>query len=124
MCRVVCTLIICYCYCVFLVVIVLFATSIDLTTSTHSNVNHKRANYHLRDGQLQPNTSLNVSFHQSSYSVNEGDQLLQPQLILNEPSSTNITVLIKSIDITATGMYINIVLNNIIHILTSYRRRC
>ena len=51
-------------------------------------------------------TSLKVSFHQSSYSVNEGDQLLQPQLILNELSSTNITVLIRSIDITATCEYI------------------
>ena len=66
----------------FLVLLVLFAASVDLTTS------------------------LNVRFHQSKYSVSEKDQLLQPLLVLTEPSSTNITVLIKSIDITATGEYI------------------
>ena len=85
------TCVLCYNY--FLVFLVLFATSIHLTTS------------------------LNVRFHRSSYSVNEGDQLLQPQLILNEPSVTNITVLIKSIDITATGEYINIIINNMFIII-------
>ena len=66
----------------FLVLLVLFAASVDLTTS------------------------LNVSFHQSKYGVSEKDQLLQPLLVLTEPSSNNITVLIKSIDITATGKYV------------------
>ena len=77
----------------FLVFLVLFATYIDLTTS------------------------LNVRFHQSSYNINEGDQLLQPQLILNDSSLTNITVLIKSINITATGEYINIIINNMFIII-------
>ena len=48
-------------------------------------------------------TSVTVNFLQSKYIVNEKDQLLHPQVVLNESSSTNITVQIKSIDITATG---------------------
>ena len=63
----------------FVVLLVLFAASLDLATS------------------------ITVNFHQSKYIVNEKDQLLHPQLVLNESSSTNITVQIKSIDITATG---------------------
>ena len=63
----------------FVVLLVLFAASINLATST------------------------TVNFHQLKYIVSEKDQLLHLQLVLNESSSTNITVQIKSIDITATG---------------------
>ena len=45
-------------------------------------------------------TSLNVSFAESIYSVNEKDGVLHPVLVLSESSSTNITV---ELDITATG---------------------
>ena len=48
-------------------------------------------------------TSLNVNFNQSTYSVNENDRILQPVLILSNPSSTDITVQVRSTDKTATG---------------------
>jgi len=42
-------------------------------------------------------------FHQSSYSVNENDRSVQPVLVLSGPASTNITVTVKSTDISAEG---------------------
>ena len=48
-------------------------------------------------------TSLNVRFVQSLYIVVETDGVFQPELILSESSSTNITVQVISDDITATG---------------------
>ena len=48
-------------------------------------------------------TSLNVSFSQSSYSVNEDDGVVQPVLVLSNSSSTNVTIQIESRNITATG---------------------
>ena len=48
-------------------------------------------------------TSLNVSFNQPTYSVNENDGVLQPVLVLSESSSTDITVQVRSTDKTATG---------------------
>ena len=48
-------------------------------------------------------TSLNVRFVQSLYIVVENDGVFQPELILSESSSTNITVQVISDDITATG---------------------
>ena len=77
-------------FCMFVVLLVLFAASVNLATS------------------------ITVNFHQSKYIVNEKDQLLQPQVVLNESSSTNITVQIKSIDITATGKYMNIVIKDVL----------
>ena len=44
-----------------------------------------------------------VSFNQSTYSVNEDDGPAQPVLVLSNPSSTDITVQVRSNDITATG---------------------
>ena len=52
-----------------------------------------------------------VRFSQSTYSVDEDDGPAQPVLILSNPSSTNITVRVRSNDITATGEYINININ-------------
>ena len=97
--------------CIVIVLLILFAISIDLSTSSNVSYHQLKYSFGKKASLLQPNVSLNVSFHQSSYSVNE-DQLLQPHLILNKQSSTDITVLIKSIDITATGKYINIIINN------------
>ena len=48
-------------------------------------------------------TSLNVSFDQSTYSVDENDGALHPVLVLSESSSTNITVRVRDRSITATG---------------------
>ena len=47
--------------------------------------------------------SLNVSFSQSTYSVNEYDGVVQPVLVLSNPSSTNITVQVRDNNNTATG---------------------
>ena len=48
-------------------------------------------------------TSLNVKFVQSLYFVVETDGVFQPELVLSESSSTNITVQVIADDITATG---------------------
>ena len=44
-----------------------------------------------------------MSFNQSTYSVDEDDGPAQPVLVLSNPSSTDITVQVRSNDITATG---------------------
>ena len=44
-----------------------------------------------------------VSFKQLTYVVNESNGLLQPELILSNPLSVNVTVDIDSIDGLATG---------------------
>ena len=46
---------------------------------------------------------ITVSFSQSTYSVNEDDGLVQPVLVLSNPSSTNITVQVRDTSNTATG---------------------
>ena len=46
---------------------------------------------------------VSVSFNQSTYSVDEDDGPAQPVLVLSNPSSTDITVHVRSNDITATG---------------------
>ena len=53
-------------------------------------------------------TSINVSFNQSTYSVNESHGVLQPVLVLSESSSTDITVRVRDRSITATGKYTDI----------------
>ncbi|XP_065912235.1 neural cell adhesion molecule 1-like [Dysidea avara] len=49
------------------------------------------------------NDTIIVSFNQSTYSVDEDDGPAQPVLVLSNPSSTDITVQVRSNDITATG---------------------
>ena len=44
-----------------------------------------------------------IIFNQSTYSVDEDDGPAQPVLVLSNPSSTVITVQVRSNDITATG---------------------
>ena len=44
-----------------------------------------------------------VRFDQSTYSISEGDGPLQPVLILSNPSSTDITLQIRTNDNTTTG---------------------
>ncbi|XP_065892786.1 uncharacterized protein [Dysidea avara] len=46
---------------------------------------------------------LSVSFSQSVYKINEGVRLVQPELVLTNQSSTDITVRVFSTDKTATG---------------------
>ena len=42
-------------------------------------------------------------FSQSGYSIGESNGPAQPVLVLSNPSSTDITVQVRSNDITATG---------------------
>ena len=46
---------------------------------------------------------ITMSFNQSTYSVDEEDGPAQPVLVLSNPSSTDITVQVRSNNITATG---------------------
>ena len=46
---------------------------------------------------------VTISFNQSTYSVDEDDGPAQPVLVLSNPSSTDISVQVRSNDITATG---------------------
>ena len=45
-------------------------------------------------------------FSQSSYIVNENDGSLQPVLVLSNPASTDITLVIEDISHNASGMYV------------------
>ena len=47
-----------------------------------------------------------MGFNQSEYSVDEDDGLVTVVLILSNPLSTNITVLVKDSDGSATGINI------------------
>ena len=47
--------------------------------------------------------AITVTFDQSTYSIDEDDGPAQPVLVFSNPSSTDITVQVRSNDITATG---------------------
>ena len=51
-----------------------------------------------------------VSFNESAYNANENDEQVQPVLVLSQPSSTDISVLITVLDGNATGQLISILL--------------
>ena len=44
-----------------------------------------------------------MKFSQSTYRVNESRGVVQPVLVLSNPSSTDITIEVLNIDITAVG---------------------
>ena len=44
-----------------------------------------------------------VSFSQSTYRVGEDDGVIQPQVVLSNPSSTDITLQVTDTGISATG---------------------
>ena len=46
-----------------------------------------------------------MSFVQSTHFVNETDELVQIEMMLNNPSSTNVVVQVTSSDIQATGKH-------------------
>ena len=50
-------------------------------------------------------------FSQTMYSVNEGAGPARLQLVLSNPSSTDITVQVTNTDGTATGEYCSILIN-------------
>ena len=62
-----------------------------------------------------------MRFHQSSYSVNEDNRSVQPVLVLSSPATTNITVTVASIDISAKGKNTVIMLT---HNIAIYRANC
>ena len=55
--------------------------------------------------------AIMVSFVQTTYIVNEGDGLVQIGLVLSNPSSTNVTVVVFNTDGSATGEYCSILIN-------------
>ena len=50
-------------------------------------------------------TVITVNFDQTVYNVDEDDGSAQPVLVLSNPSSTDITVVVFSTDGSATGEY-------------------
>ena len=48
-------------------------------------------------------TDITIKFNQSSYNVDEDGGVVQPVLVLNRQSSTNITVYIRDNSNNATG---------------------
>jgi len=48
-------------------------------------------------------TAVTVSFSESTYNLNEDSGLVQPVLVLNNPSSTDNTMQVSTADGTATG---------------------
>ena len=52
-----------------------------------------------------------VMFSENIYSVNENSGSVQFVLVLNNPSSTDITVQVTNIDLSATGEYCSILIN-------------
>ena len=55
--------------------------------------------------------ALTVTFNQTTYSVDEDDGPAQPEFVLSNPSSTDITVQVNSSDGSATGEYCSILIN-------------
>ena len=47
---------------------------------------------------------ITVRFNNATYTVDEDAGIIQPLLVLSNPSSLNETVLVISTDVTATGM--------------------
>ena len=72
---------------------------------------------------------ITVRFSPSTYSVNEGAGAAQPVLVLSNPSSTDITVVVYNTNGTAFGEYRILVLDEIytkitlMHMFNHYRRR-
>ena len=48
-------------------------------------------------------TVLPITFNQSTYSIMENAGLVQPVLLLSMSLSTDITIQVTSVDVTATG---------------------
>ena len=51
--------------------------------------------------------TINISFNESVYCINEPDGPVQPILVLSNSLSSDITVQVLNIDLTATGKYMN-----------------
>ena len=48
--------------------------------------------------------AISVRFDNAAYTVNEGDGIVQPLLVLSNPSAFNETVQVINTDITTNGM--------------------
>ena len=57
----------------------------------------------LTNPDLYVYIAINISFNQSTYSVNEDDGPAQPVLVLSNPSSADITIQVKATNGSATG---------------------
>ena len=49
------------------------------------------------------NIAILINFNQSTYSVDENDELAQPVLVLSNSLLTDITIQVTSVDVTANG---------------------
>jgi len=47
--------------------------------------------------------AITVNFSQSSYSANENDEVVQLMVVMSNPSSSDITIRVDTIDREATG---------------------
>ena len=56
-------------------------------------------------------SAITVMFSQTMYSVNEDGGPAQPQLVLSNPSSTDVIIRVTNTDRTATGKYCSILIN-------------
>ena len=61
-----------------------------------------------------------VSFNESAYNANENNEQVQPVLVLSQPSSTDISVLITVLDGNATGQLISIFIGNFFYKFCHY----
>ena len=52
---------------------------------------------------MRTTADITITFNQSTYSVNEDDGPAQPVLVLSNPSSTDIVVIVDASDITASN---------------------
>ena len=48
-------------------------------------------------------TDVAMSFMRSTYSVNENGEMVEIELVLTIPSSTDFTLQVMNVDVTATG---------------------
>ena len=52
---------------------------------------------------MSNHTAITIRFTQSTYSVDEESGVMEPTMVLSNPSSTNITVYVRDNSNTATG---------------------
>jgi len=83
--------------------------STQTTQQIDSNIGHIYVLFSLKLSSVSlkiyilSNPGSVVKFNQLVYNVNEDEELVQPKLILSNPSSTEITVQVNDNSVTATG---------------------
>ena len=62
-------------------------------------------------------TAVSISFSQSTYIIAENGGSVRPVVVLSSSVAKRISVQIRSNDKTATGEYINIIINNVLIVI-------